>query len=158
MKGFENSTYVLMYVISNIVGFFMLWSAWRKPTLARILFFLLFAWASWTNWRIINTTPNAYLEYADLTFLDIYEQFIHGWFRQHSVAVVRFIATSQALIALSMFMGGWLFKWGCIGGVIFLLAIAPFGVGSAFPCTIFMSIALYLILRKCNEPIFPIAR
>jgi len=55
------------------------------------------------------------------------------------------------LIAISMLLKGRIFKLGCIGGIIFLLSIAPFGVGSGFPCTITFSIALFILLKKGNQ-------
>ena len=61
--------------------------------------------------------------------------------------MVGFIATCQALIAVSMLLKGWMLKTGVIGAIIFLLGIAPLGVGSAFPFSITASLALYLILK-----------
>ena len=58
------------------------------------------------------------------------------------------IATCQGLIAVSMLLKGTIFKTGCIGGIIFLLAIVPFGVGSGFPCTITFAIALLVLFTK----------
>ncbi|MBC7339277.1 MAG: hypothetical protein H5U04_05385 [Firmicutes bacterium] len=41
------------------------------------------------------------------------------------------------------------FLWlGVAGGIVFLLAIAPLGVGSAFPSTLLMAVALYLMWRR----------
>jgi hypothetical protein len=148
MKGFANDTYLLMYVISNAAAILFLLAAWKRPVIARFLFFILFAWAAWTNYTTIRSTPGVYQEYGDLTFLDAYEEFIHGWFRQHAVAAVQFIALSQALIAIAMLFNGWIFRWGCMGGILFLLAIAHFGVGSAFPCTLVLAAALYLLYVK----------
>jgi hypothetical protein len=46
-----------------------------------------------------------------------------------------------------MLSKGILFKIAVIGGIVFLVAIAPPGVGSGFPCTLIMAIAMYLLLR-----------
>jgi hypothetical protein len=40
---------------------------------------------------------------------------------------------------------------GTIGATIFLLAIVPLGVGSGFPCTVIMAIALFILLRKYDN-------
>jgi hypothetical protein len=125
----------------------MLWAAWKQVRIARLLFFLLFAWANWTNWKAALYTPEFYLGEADLSFFDFYKQFILGWFSHHTTEAVGFVATCQALIAVSMLLKGWVLKSGGIGAIIFLLAIAPLGVGSAFPCTLIMSVAMYRILR-----------
>ena len=146
MKGLDN--YLALYIISNAVAVLMLIAAWKTPKIARGLFFLLFIWASYTNYNYAVYNPNAYLEYADLSFLNIYVQFIQGWFSRHVMVAVGFIASCQALIGISMLLKEWLFKTGCIGGITFLLAIAPLGVGAAFPCTIIMAVGLFMILKK----------
>ena len=152
MKGLENPTHLLLYIISNVVALLLLWSAWKQPRMARLLFFLLFAWASWTNWTTALNHPQFYIEYADLSFLNIYKQFIRGWFSNHITGTVGFIATCQAFIAVSMILKGWVLKLGTIGAIMFLLAIAPLGVGSGFPFSLFASAALYFILRsKVND-------
>ncbi|OQP62894.1 hypothetical protein A3860_26660 [Niastella vici] len=148
MKGFGNQTYLFLYIISNVIALLMLWAAWKQPRIARLLFFLVFTWASWTNWKTALQNPQFYIEYADLSFLDIYKQFIRGWFSTHVTEVVGFIATCQALIAVSMLLKGWLLKLGAIGAIIFLMCIAPLGVGSAFPFSITASLALYFILKN----------
>lgn len=148
MKGLDNSTHLLLYCISNAVALLLLWTAWKQPRLSRLLFFLLFAWASWTNWTTALRNPQFYIEYADLSFLTVYKQFILGWFSDHVTESVGFIATCQAAIAISMLLKGWILKAGTIGAIIFLLAIAPLGVGSAFPFSLIASAALYFIIRN----------
>jgi hypothetical protein len=54
-----------------------------------------------------------------------------------------------------MLLKGWIFKSGCIGGITFLVAIAPFGVGSGFPCTITFAIALAVLFRKGKSYVWP---
>ncbi len=148
MKGLENNTYLIMYIISNVVSLIMLWAAWKQHRFLRLMFFLLFAWASWTNWNEAVKTPIFYLDYADLTFLKFYRDFIHGWFSDHITAVVGFIATCQALIAISMISKGRILKIGALGAIVFLLAIIPLGAGSAFPCTLIMAIAMWSLFRE----------
>lgn len=150
MKGLENQTYLAAYIISNIVALLILWAAWKQTRIARLLFFLIFAWASWTNLTTALRNPQFYIEYADLSFLNVYKQFIRGWFSLHITEMVSFIAICQALIAFSMLLKGLILRIGIIGAIIFLLAIAPLGVGAAFPFSIIASFAFYLILR--NSP------
>ena len=148
MKELDNSTYLTLYIISNTVALFMLLAAWKASKISRLMFFLLFAWASYTNWTTSIHSPESYLNNANLTFLNLYKQFILGWFSKHVTSAVGFIATCQALIAVSMLMRGFVFKAGAVGAIIFLVAIAPLGVGSAFPCTVIMAIALYILIKK----------
>lgn len=151
MKGFENQAYLVAYIISNSIALLMLWAAWKQPRVARLLFFFLFAWAGCTNWITALRHPQFYLEYADVTFLNVYKKFIRGWFSRHTTEMVGFIAGCQAMIALSMLLKGRALKAGGIASIVFPLAIAPLGIGSAFPFSIIASLALYLILKNEND-------
>src|ERR1044072_3035841 len=99
MKGLEDQQFLVAYVLSNLIAIGLLFTAWKRPAIARILFVILFAWACLTNWSISSKSPERYLEYAALAFSEWYRQFITGWFREHVQLVVGFIATSQGLIA-----------------------------------------------------------
>jgi hypothetical protein len=150
LKGLENQTYLIAYIISNIAAVVLLYCASIWPRIARLLFVLLFGWASWTNWNTAVNTPEAYLDYANLAFLDIYKEGIRGWFSRHIVEVVGVIATCQALVAVAMVFKDWIFKAGAIGAILFLIAISPFGVGAAFPATLVMVLAMGILLSKSH--------
>lgn len=148
MKGLDNELYIILLIISNVIAVLQLIGSIKWPRVARLSFFLLFAWASWINWKTAIQSPGDYLEYADLTWISWYASFINGWFARHILLAVGFIATGQALIALSMLLKGWMYAIGCIGAIIFLLAILPFGVGAGFPATAIMAIACFILLKK----------
>jgi hypothetical protein len=154
MKGLNNEIYIVLLLISNAVAILQLIAALKWPRIARVSFFLLFVWASWTNWRTSQQSPQYYLEYGELAWSGWYRTFISGWFAEHIKLAVGFVATGQALIAISMLLKGWIFKAGCIGGILFLLAILPLGVGSGFPCTAIMAAALYILMRKHSHSYF----
>ncbi|WP_336518392.1 hypothetical protein [Pollutibacter soli] len=148
MKGFENLAYMMAYIVSNLAAIVLLLTAWKTPRISRFLFFLLFAWAGWVNWRTAHNDPNVYLEYAEMSFLKLYSDFILGWFSRHITAVISTIAISQLMISISMLLKGRILKLGCIAAIVFLLAIAPLGIGSAFPFSLIASAALLFILRN----------
>ena len=102
MKGLDNNTYLVLYIISNVIALLILLTSWKHYRLSRLLFFLVFAWASWTNWNEALVAPQFYLDYASLTFSTLYRDFIQGWFSRHITLAVGFIATCQALIAVAM--------------------------------------------------------
>ena len=152
MKGLDNQLYVMLLIISNVVAILQLIAAIKWPNIARISFFLLFGWACWVNWKTSLQTPQFYLDYAGLAWSDGYKNFILGWFAEHTKPAVGFIATCQGMIAISMLSKGWIFKLGCLGAIIFLIAILPFGVGSGFPCTAIMAVAVFILSKK-NSPV-----
>ncbi|TNE48785.1 MAG: hypothetical protein EP344_18560 [Bacteroidetes bacterium] len=138
----------IAYSISNLVALLMLWACWKRPAIGRVLFLLLFAWAAWMNTTTALHTPEGYMEYAQYTFSGWYKQFIQGFFAAHAQPIVLTIATGQALIALGMLTRGPVFKLAAIGAILFLVAIAPLGVGSAFPCTLVMAVAMWQLFRR----------
>jgi hypothetical protein len=148
MKGLNDQTYLLLLMISNVIAILQLIAAVKWPRIARLSFFVLFVWASWTNWTTSQQTPQFYLDYAGLALIQWYSDFIRGWFAEHIQLVVGFIAICQALIAVSMLLKGWIFKIGSIGAIIFLISILPFGVGSGFPCTGTMAVAILILLKR----------
>ena len=154
MKTLQNETILIAYVISNASAIFILLSSIKWPRIGRLLFFALFAWASWANWKMALNNPQDYLSYADLTFLPIYKSFILGWFNDHVTPAVGCIATAQGLIAVSMWMKGWLYRLGIIGGITFLIAIIPLGVGAAFPCSLLLAVGLGF-LKNQNTYLWP---
>lgn len=138
----------ITYSISNIVAVLMLWATWRKPAFGRVLFFLLFAWAFWTNTQTALRTPAMYTGFAQFAFFEWYRQFINGYFATHTAPIVLAIATGQALIALAMLAEGPFFRMGAAGGILFLLAISPLGIGSAFPSTLILAAGLVLLYQQ----------
>lgn len=145
MKALENQTFLVAYIISNVLAIIFFTSSILWPRVGRLLFVVLFSWASWANWNMAINNPQDYLSYADLTFLPLYRSFILGWFSNHIQVSVGLIATAQGLIAMSLMMKGFLYKLGLISGILFLIAIIPLGVGSALPCTLILAIGLVLL-------------
>jgi hypothetical protein len=147
MKGYDNQLYITMAIICSGVALLQIVAALYWPKIARWSFAILFGWASFINWKTALNNPSAYLEYANLTWSDVYASFIRGWFSEHTLLIVGIIATAQALIAFSMLQRGLLFRIGAWGAMAFLLSIIPLGIGSGFPCTLIMTIAVAVLLR-----------
>ena len=156
MKGLENQVYLIAYIISNAFALMLLFFSWKHIKLSRLIFSILFAWASWANWTTALNSPADYLDYFSLALIPFYRNFIEGWFSEHIQLMVGVIATSQALIAITLLLKGWVYKIGIIGGTLFLIAIMPLGVGSAFPCTLILAIALIMLYK--DHPHFILKR
>jgi hypothetical protein len=140
--------YFVPWLISNIAAVVILLAALWKPKIARILFALLFGWACWMNYTTAHNNPADYLTYAAITPFGFYRDFINGWFSAHVTTMVTLISIGQGLIAIGMLSKGMLVQLACIGAIIFLMAIAPLGIGSGFPFSITASIAAYIIWRR----------
>ena len=147
MKEIGNHAYLIGYIISNAFALVLLFFAVIYPRVARILFFLLFAFASWINWKTALQSPQDYVRISDLA-LFVYRPFITGWFSKHVLYVVGFIATAQCFIAVSLLFKGWMYRTAVIGAIVFLLAIMPLGIASAFPSTLIMAYAMGWLLKQ----------
>lgn len=146
----DTQTLVFAYLASNLVGLLFLWVAYKNTKLARFLFALLFAWASWINFSTARVNPEIYLEYSKES-VDLYSDFINGWFASNITLAVSTISIGQGLIALGMLLKG---KWvtlASIGSIFFLMGIAPLGLYAAFPFSITVSIASYLVVKKDDK-------
>lgn len=135
------------YLVSQLISLVFLVTAWKNTRAARWLFAILFGWAAGINMYLGITNPDSYLDNARLA-LPFYRDFILGWFSRYNHIMVPAIAAGQLLIATGMLLQGWWVKWACIGAIIFLAAIAPMMVGSAFPFSVTVSIAAGLVLKK----------
>ncbi len=138
----------LPYTISQIVFVFLLIASWRWFRVARILWIVIFLAAGIFNWNTVTTEPQVYLMYADSAVLPFYINFIQGAFADNPQMYVVPIAIGQILISLLLMFGKPLFTLGIFGGIIFLLAIMPLGLGSAFPATLIGAISLFILGRQ----------
>ena len=137
----------LAYWGSNLVGVLFLVVAYKWTRVARLMFAVLFGYASWINYTLANTSPEVYLDYADHA-LSFYAEFIQGWFSEHIRIFVSAIAAGQFLIAVGMLLNKTFVTVACIGVIIFLAAISPLGYYAAFPFSLTVSVASVLIITK----------
>jgi len=141
------SEYLIPYVASNVAAIVFAWLAWNRPRVAAWLCAAVFAWASITNATFAMRDPSVYVEYAALAIIPAYRDFISGWFSTHVRWMVLPIAVGQlAIAALLVTPKPWR-KLGVVGAIVFLAGIAPLGVGSAFPFSIWFGAAVVLSAR-----------
>ncbi len=145
------SEYVGPYTVSNLIAVVLLIIAWFWPYIARFAFALIFFAASIVNTIFVLRDPNSYVEFGELAVLDVYRDFIYGFFSEYTVLIVILIAIGQFTIATFLTIGRPLLSLGVLGGVIFLLAIIPLGIGSAFPCTLIMALGMGLMLWRLRD-------
>lgn len=143
--------FLAQYLVANAIALAILGAAFWRRDVARWAVVAVFGWAAVTNATTAIQRPELYLEYATLTPSASYRNLINGWFSQHVQGVVLTIAAGQAIIAglLASRTPGrqWL---GAAGAWIFLLAIAPLGVGSGFPFSLTFGAALLVSLEDAR--------
>ncbi|MBS1718245.1 MAG: hypothetical protein JSS72_10995 [Armatimonadetes bacterium] len=134
------------HIISVVVAVVALAFSLFKPQVARGMIAFGFAYAGGINLWMALASPQEYFTYADFVIVPAYKDFILGSFQSIVTAMVAAIAIGQLLIAAALALGGRLLPFGVAGVVIFLLAIAPFGQGSAFPFSVLVSLAAVSVL------------
>lgn len=135
-------------VLSNAVGLLLLILAFKRPVTARSLISMLFMAAACFNAYTAIAHPERYMVYAELAALPAYESFIRGTFSRHISTFILLIAIAQLAIGVCIAGSGMLSRAALAGAGIFLLAIAPLGAGSAFPCTVVLAAACAVLLIK----------
>lgn len=138
----------LAYVASNLIALFTVIMAMRWPTPTRVLLGMIFLAAGVANLLIVSSQPHLYLKYADTATHPFYRDFILGPFTRNIQLYVTLIAISELLIGIFIMYKGLAMRVAMTGALIFLLALAPLGIGSAFPATLLLSLAFYFLLRK----------
>jgi hypothetical protein len=146
--NFPLQEYLLPWIISNAVSLVLLFVCYKWSRIGRYLFSFVFLAASIVNTLEAIRNPQTYVDaYGKLAFF-FYKDFIQGFFASHTTVIVLSIAAGQFLISIFLFLGKKFFIYGVLGGIIFLLAITPLGLGSAFPATLLMSAALAVLFVK----------
>jgi hypothetical protein len=138
--------YLVAYLIANLIGVGIVALAFWRPAIVRWIWVAIFVWAASINTVTAAREPWVYLVYGDLTPSALYRDFIVGWFSEHIQPFVLSIAAGQLMIAILLSRRGdarWL---GIVGASLFLLAIAPLGVGSGFPFSL-TAIASLLVME-----------
>jgi hypothetical protein len=145
---FWSADYVVEHLSALVLAAGLLVAARVWPRVGRVFYIALFAWACIVNWQTALERPAVYLEYGDLAVLDRYREFIRGFFAAHIPAIVFTIATCQGLIAAGLFVGGRPARLALAGATVFLVMIAPLGVGSGFPSSLIMAAGCLSLLRS----------
>jgi hypothetical protein len=136
------------YVGWNIFVLLLLLVAAKWPKIARLLFSVLFVGAGMWNLFASLTMRTFYVEtYGDVA-TPPYAAFIKGPFASNPALFVVPIAVEQLAIGILATGSGTWVRLAMMGAMAFLLAIAPMGVGSAFPFSIFGILAASLLFRK----------
>lgn len=142
MRG---NLFSMAYLVSNAVALLILFiSLWSKR-MGRLIIGWLFLIAALINvWQAIYR-PEAYNIYEWIAALPVYEYLIGQVFLLHITLYIALLMVFQLLIGV-----GILYKkrLAFLAAAVYLLALAPLGAGSSFPCTVILAIACLLHLKR----------
>lgn len=142
---------IIPYIVSNTFALALMVVAFIRPKVARVLFVVLFVAAGLFNIYTAVTNPGAYVELGRFSVVGFYQAFVNGIFSRYTMAFVLAIAIGQLATGILLANRRPFLTLGVIGGITFLTAIAPLGVGSAFPFSVFAIIGLIVMHRKLGQ-------
>ncbi len=136
------------YVGSNVFALVLVLLSAKWPKIARLLFSVGFVGAGVWNTLTALMRPTFYVTTYGPLATAPYQAFLYGPFATNPALFVVPIAVGEfAIGVLATGKATWL-RLSMVGAMVFLAAIAPMGVGSAFPFSIFGIVAAYLLFRK----------
>lgn len=138
----------LPFIVSNGLAVFIVICAMIWPTVARTLLSIVFILAFATNLFLALTDPLSYLYFGEVTVSEFYRRIILGPFSKHVPGYIITIAICQLFIGIFIAYKGQIMKVAMLGGIVFLVAIIPFGSGSAFPAPLMLVLAFVILLSK----------
>lgn len=138
------------YVITHVITFILIFICYKWPKIGKAAWGVIFMLAGIFNIYSATSNPQAYVSYSQGA-VGLYQDFINGIFSSYTLLFVTSIASGQILVGILLLMKRTFFLLGILGGIIFLVAISPLGIGSAFPSTLFMSISLVLLYLRYKK-------
>lgn len=139
------------YIISNVIAIATAVIAMLWPNTGRVFLSGIFIGAAAFNAFTAWANPDLYLLFGELTTSGLYRKIILGPFSKHVEIYVSVIAGCQVVIGAFLLYKGKLLKTAMMAAIIFLVAIAPFGTGSAFPAPLILATALIILMRAKIE-------
>lgn len=139
-------------ILSNLAAIFLIFLCFRRPRAGRTAFTVIFLAAGIFNIIAVFISPQIYVEgFGPGVVLTDYKNFIYGAFQENPALYVIPIGIGQILAGVLLLLKNVWLKAAIMGGIVFFIAIAPLGIGSAFPTTIFLAFGLVVLAVKKNE-------
>jgi hypothetical protein len=143
------------YLITHILTLLLIFTCYKWPSFGKAVWGLILILAGAFNIFTVISSPEKYVSAYGQHAVLLYKKIIFGLFSTYAVLFVVAIAMGQILVGSCLLMKRTPFKLGVFGGVIFLVAISPLGLGAAFPSTLFMALSPVLMYVRYQKSIDP---
>jgi len=142
--------YLFPWLLSNTISLILIGVCYKWSRAGNIIWAFVFFLAGLFNGFTSIQNPEAYQIYATSS-VPLYRDIIHGIFAENTELIVLFIAITQLLISVILFVRGSLYKIALIAAIVFFVSISPLGIGSAFPAPLLMAISMLLLYRRAKN-------
>ncbi|MFO8235393.1 MAG: hypothetical protein R6U04_08330 [Bacteroidales bacterium] len=143
--------YMIPVIISNILAVILMLLSFHFTNFMRFLWGIIFMIAGIINLITVYNNPQIYISGFGPAAIDYYKEIIYGPFSENPGLYVTLIAAGQIIAGALMWSKHLWYNIGILGGIIFFIAIAPLGVGSAFPSSLIMAVGLFPLLLKWRK-------
>ena len=138
-------------LITHIFALLLIFICYKWPKIGKVIWAVLFIAAGIFNIYSVTSDPQQYVDTYGQHAIPLYQKLIFGLFSANTILFVAMIAVGQILVGLLLFKKKTLFKLGVLGGILFLVAISPLGIGAAFPSTLLMAVSLILMYTRYQK-------
>ncbi len=131
------------WLLANAASLLLCVASYFWPRAGRAVFAALFIAASAGTGYLILTQPWFFIDApANAARLELYRDFILGFFSQYVVALGLILAALLFLIGAMLVLGDVLLSIGMTLGVVILALLSPFGTLVAFPTPLLLALGL----------------
>ena len=138
-------------LITHVLTFLLIFICYKWPKIGKVVWAVIFIAAGLFNIYSVISDPQQYVTTYGQHAIPLYQKFIFSLFSTNTILFVAMIAAGQILVGLFLFMKKMPLKLGVLGGILFLVAISPLGVGAAFPSTLLMAFSLVLMYIRYQK-------
>lgn len=138
-------------LITHVLTFLLIFICYKWPKIGKVAWAVIFIAAGLFNIYSVISDSQLYVNTYGQHAIPLYQKFIFGLFSTNTILFVAMIAAGQILVGLFLFMKKMPLKLGVLGGILFLVAISPLGVGAAFPSTLLMAFSLVLMYIRYQK-------
>jgi hypothetical protein len=147
--------YFIPIFIGNLLAIILMLLSYHFPRVLRVIWGAIFITMGVVSLITVYNNPSVFIDLIGSKPVKFYQDFIDKTMVEHPGAFILLLGVIQILFGGMIWSRKVWFILGCIGAVLFLLAILPLGLAITFPLTIFMALSIIFLMRKRrNKSIF----
>ena len=147
--------YFIPIFIGNLLAIILMLLSYHFPRVLRVVWGAIFITMGIISLITVYNNPSVFIDLIGSKPVKFYQEFINKTLLKNPGAYISLLGVIQILFGGMIWSRKVWFILGCIGAVLFLLAILPLGVALTFPLTIFMALSIIFLMRKRrNKSIF----
>jgi hypothetical protein len=139
----------LAYVfLANLTAIIILLFCINWADLGRFFMICVFGVALIIDIYYLFADPLTFVDLSEFAYFSFYKSMMTGFFARNIKLCLILLSIFKFFIIFFFFYKTIFVKIGAIAAILFFIFIAPLGIASGFPATLFLAIACYHIYRR----------